>query len=138
MRECGGVLGRKARARRLQPPDDPVEVRTSRCRATLDHSEPVGCEDECRQIAPEELGGSQTGPVELRRLRRPRDELHSHLVTDTVARDGKRKRRLGLTETDQLALRARTRRETLRPDVKRLEQVRLPRPVLTDDEHDPG
>jgi len=55
-----------------------------------------------------------------------------HALTD----ERQCERGLGLPEPDQVALGARPRREALRPDVQRLEQVRLPRPVLTDDEDD--
>jgi hypothetical protein len=43
-----------------------------------------------------------------------------------------------LAETNQVALGARPRREALRPDVKRLEQVRLAGAVLADHEDDAG
>jgi hypothetical protein len=59
-------------------------------------------------------------------------------VTNAVAHDGKRERRLGLTETDQLAFGACSRREALRADVERLEQVGLSGTVLSHDEHDAG
>jgi hypothetical protein len=48
------------------------------------------------------------------------------------------KRRRGLAKSNQLAVCARPRREPLRADVERLEQVRLAGTVLADDEDDPG
>ena len=42
-----------------------------------------------------------------------------------------------LAEPDQPRLRARPRREALRPDVQRLEQVRLPGAVRPDHQHEP-
>ena len=42
-----------------------------------------------------------------------------------------------LAEADQLRVLARARREPLRHDVQRLEQVRLADTVAADDEHDP-
>jgi hypothetical protein len=42
-----------------------------------------------------------------------------------------------LTEADELRIGAGPRREPLRPDVQRLEQVGLPRTVRSDDEHQP-
>ena len=50
--------------------------------------------------------------------------------------DLQRDARAALAEADQLPVRARPRREALRADVQRLEQVRLARAVLPDDEHD--
>ena len=41
-------------------------------------------------------------------------------------------------EADQLRVGTCARREALRPDVERLEQVRLAGPVRTDHEHEPG
>ena len=43
-----------------------------------------------------------------------------------------------LAEADQLGVRARARREPLRAEMERLEQVRLAGAVLAHDEHDPG
>ena len=47
------------------------------------------------------------------------------------------KRGLALAEADQVALDAGAGREALRPDVERLEQVRLAGAVFADDEDDP-
>jgi hypothetical protein len=57
-----------------------------------------------------------------------------HVVPDEV----QPKRRRGLAKSDQLAVCACTRREPLRADVERFEQVRLTGAVLADDEDDPG
>ena len=43
-----------------------------------------------------------------------------------------------LAEADQLGVVARTRGEALRPDMKRLEQIRLPDAVRSHRQHEPG
>jgi hypothetical protein len=59
-------------------------------------------------------------------------------VPDAVTDERQRKGCLALAEVDELALAPRPRRESLRADVQRLEQVRLPRAVRADDEDDAG
>jgi hypothetical protein len=59
-------------------------------------------------------------------------------VLHAVPDDAQPQRRRRLAETDQLAIGTRARREPLCADVERLEQVRLARTVLADDEDDPG
>jgi hypothetical protein len=59
-------------------------------------------------------------------------------VLDVVPGHTQRDRRATLAESDQLRVRPRSRREALRADVQRLEQVRLAGAVLTDEEDDAG
>jgi hypothetical protein len=59
-------------------------------------------------------------------------------MTHSVADDSERDCRGRLVEPDQVPLRPRTRREALRADVERLEEVRLAGPVLADHEDDSG
>ena len=77
-------------------------------------------------------------PSSFGRLGRAVRELDAQPVVDSVPRDAQRDRGAVLAEADQLAVRTRARREALRADVQRLEQVRLAGAVLAHDEHDAG
>ena len=104
----------------------PVEVRAPHRGPALDDREPVGREDECRQLAPQLLRRRAPRAVELGALRPRRRERHLHLRTarrracraDAIAAASAPKRTSCASDPGP-------RREALRADVQRLEQVRL-------------
>ena len=123
------VLRGEPRAGRRETTEHAVEVGPPRGRATLDDNQPVRREDECRHFAAQLLGRAEAGPVEARTLARA--ELERHLQLDgrtcPLAPEGDPRR---ITpEAHQLRVCPRPRREPLRPDVQRLEQIRLAGPV---------
>src|SRR5205085_7624346 len=75
--------------------------------------------------------------VQPRSLRLAAPEYDLERERRPGARALERNPRGRLAEADQLRVRARPRREALRSHVQRLEQVRLPRAVRPDDEHEP-
>jgi hypothetical protein len=58
----------------------------------------------------------------------------THLLSDEVERNDRGR----FSEPNELHIGARPRREALGTEMKRFEQVRLARPVRTDDENDPA
>jgi len=58
-------------------------------------------------------------------------------VPRSVPREAERDECVPFPEADELALGTRARREPLRAEVERLEQVRLADAVVADDEHEP-
>ena len=128
----GGQTGRK------QPSGGSVEVRSASCRATFYNRQPVRCEDESGKLAPKELCGGQPGAVELRLLGGASGEPHRHRVMDGRAHHVERQQSFLLTEAHELPLGPRAWREPLGADMKRLEQVGLPGPVLTHHQDDSG
>ena len=133
----GAVLRRQLRARRREPAEDAVEVRAPGGRSALDDAEPVRSEDECRRLRAQLLGGAQRRTVQRRALARARLEhdldLQRHRRPAAAHGDPRRR----LAEADQLRVLPRPRREALRRDVERLEQVRLPDPVRPNREDEP-
>ena len=62
------VLGGNECARRIQPSERPVEVRTPGRRAAFDDREPVRREHKRRELAAELLGGAQSRPFNVARF----------------------------------------------------------------------
>ena len=138
LRERGAVRGRQARARRQQAAQRAVDVRAAYGGAALDDREPVGREDERRDLRPQLLGRAQRRAVHGCALRRTGAERDLELDRDRRrAPTAQRHPGGALAEADQLRVGARARREALRADVQRLEQVRLAGAVRPDDEHEP-
>ena len=75
--------------------------------------------------------------VQLRALALAELERHFELDLRLTARAAQRDAALPLPEAHELCVRSRSRREALRADVQRFEQVRLPRAVRPDSEHEP-
>ena len=138
LRERREVVLRHAGARGEEPAEHAVEVRAARGRPALDDGQPVGGEDERRDLAAQRLGGREPGAVQARLLRLALAKRHARARAarrSRVAADHDAAGRLA--EADQLRVLPRARREALRRDVQRLEQVRLADAVSPDDEHDP-
>ena len=76
--------------------------------------------------------------VQLGPLRFPELERHLELDLHVSSCAAQRNPSCLLTKANKLGVGTRTRGEALRADVQRLEQVRLPRPVRTDHEHETG
>src|SRR5438105_1949968 len=125
LRDRGAVIRGELGARRSEAPEPPVEVRAPRCGSALHDAETVRCEHERRQLRAQLLGASERRAVERGVLGGAWLELH--LDADgrvrPAALDGDAC--AVLSEPDQLLVVARARREPLRRDVQRLEQVRL-------------
>ena len=123
---------------REEPSESAVEVRTPRSRAALDDGQPVGREHERRDLAAQRLGRREARAVQPRLLRLALTQRHRdrHGRRHPPSLDLHAARRLA--EADQLRIVSRARREALRRDVQRLEQVRLAGTVTADDEHDAG
>ena len=136
LRERSRVVLGQARLDGLEPAENAVEVRTAGRGTALDHGESVGREHDRREVAAQGLWRREPCSVELRRLRGAGGQLHADLVPNVVTVEVERDERAALAESDQLPVRAGPRREALRADVQRLEQVRLPGPVLSDDQDD--
>ena len=139
LRERREVVLRHAGARRAEPAEHAVEVRAAGGRPALDDGQPVGREDERRDLASQRLGRRQPS----RRSAAPPSPgpaAASREISTASRRACRRRRRAPrrLAEADQLRVLARARREALRRDVQRLEQVRLADAVRPDDEHDAG
>ena len=79
----GRILERERRAARQQPAQRPVEVRAARGGTPFHDGEPVGREDERRDLAAELLGRPQRRTVQLRAL--PGLLLQRHLQLDRPA-----------------------------------------------------
>ena len=134
----GGVVDREVRAGRVEPAERAVDVGPPGGRAPLDDDEPVGGEDERRELAAELLRRAERGAVETRPLAARSALRTTETVTGTAPlrpassiAGGRR------AVPDQLRVRARARREALRADVERLEQVRLAGAVRAGDEDEP-
>jgi hypothetical protein len=124
--------------RREETAERAVEVRAACGRAAFHHHEPVGREDERRDLCAQLLGRAERGAVHARLLCISRAQGHLDLEPPG-AQSACQLDPGGLgPEADELRVVAAPRREALRADVQRLEQVRLARPVLTDGEHEPG
>ena len=134
----GAVLGREAGPARREPAEHAVEVRPARRGAALDDHQPVGREDERRHLAAQLLGRAQPRAVQRRPLAARRARASPRARAATPPRDAaQRDPRRVAPEADQLRVGARPRREALRADVQRLEQVRLAGAVRPDHEHEP-
>jgi hypothetical protein len=133
-----GILDRERRAAGEETPDRPVEVGTAGGGTSLYDREPVGREDERRDLAAQLLGRAQLRPVQLRPLSVL--ELERHLDRSRTAAEVALERdpRPGGAQPDELLVGARSGGEALRPHVQRLEQVRLAGPVRTGHEHESG
>ena len=137
LRERGLVLLRHACASRKDAAEYPVEVGAPRSRAALDDGEAIRCEDKGRELAAKRLRRRQPSALQPRLLRLSLPERHRCLDGRRPTLPGHQHARSGLPETDQLTVVAGARRETLRGEVERLEQVGLADAVAADDEHDP-
>ena len=113
-----------------------VEVRASCCRPALHDRQPVWGEDERRDLASQRLGRRQACAVQRRLLRLPLAERHGELERRRATAAANRDACGRLAEANELRVLAGARREPLRRDVQRLEQVRLPDAVRPDGEHD--
>jgi len=101
------VLDGQRRAARQQPAQRPVEVRTPRGRAALDHREPVRCEDERRHLRAQRLGRAEDAAVQLRALPLAATEHHLELERRRpAAADERDPRGLG-ADADELRVEAR-------------------------------
>ena len=128
----GARLGRRR-------PSDAVEVRAARGGPALHDREPIGREDERRDLRAQLLGRRgaarrSASPASLPGLQRD-------LELDRRGRRCHRRARPASQPPPrriELRVRPRPRRETLRADVQRLEQVRLARSVGAGDEHEAG
>ena len=137
LRERGRVVRRHRRAGREEAAQGPVEVRPAGGRAALDDREPVGREDERRGLAAELLGRAEPRTVHLRPLALDRRTAQTPIRSGAAPRvPSSRIRAALLAEADQLGVGARPRREALRADVQRLEQVRLAGAVRADRQHE--
>ena len=139
LRHRRGVLGRQRRACRGEPAEHPVEVRAAHGGAALDHREPVGREDERRRPR----CAAARRPAGRRRSRFARFPSPTSNVTSSCKALSPRRpcsaiRAGAFAEADELRVGACPRREALRADVQRLEQVRLAGAVRADDEHEAG
>src|SRR5262249_30336119 len=105
-------------------------------RAALHDRQPVGCEDERRELTPKRLGRGKPRAVELRRLRGTRCELDPYAVPDTGPRELQLHRRRLVALADHARVAARPGREALRAEMDRLEQARLAGAVLAGHEDD--
>ena len=123
----GRVLGRQRRTAGSSRPSDAVEVRAARGGPALDDRQPVGREDERRHLGAELLGRAQRRAVQLRPLASPRRSVTSSSSGRPPLSPRERDPRAVGAEADELRVRPRPRREALRADVQRLEQVRLAR-----------
>jgi hypothetical protein len=136
LRDSGTVFDRQPGAGGDEPPQRAIEVRTSRRGPALDHDEPVRREDECGDLRAQLLGRAYRRPVQAGALALPRLQRHLELDRHTAAHSAERNPARLLPEADQLRIGARARREALRADVQRLEQVRLAGPVPPHHEHE--
>ena len=97
----------------------------------------VGRKDERRNLAAELLGGAQRSTVQLRPLPLAGPQRHLQLETRPAALAMQHDASGVLAEPEELCVRPRAWREPLRPDVQRLEQVRLAGAVRPDDQDEP-
>ena len=138
MRHRRAVLGRHAGPGGKQAPQSTVEVRPPGGRPALDNDETVGREHERRDLRAKLFGRAQGCAVQSSLPRIARAERDLNLQP----RAGPRARQLdsrGLrAEANELRIVAASRRETLRSDVDRLEQIRLARAVPADGQQEPG
>jgi hypothetical protein len=130
------VLHGERRASRRKSAERTVDVRAAYRRAALDDGETVRREDERRQPRAQLLRGRERSPVQPRALRLPGSQAELHLDGSAVPLAAKRDPAGVLAEAQHLRVRARPRREPLRPEVQRLEQVRLSGPVGPDGQHE--
>jgi hypothetical protein len=76
LRERGGVLLRRRCPSRQQACECAIEVRTPRRRPAFHDRQPVGCEDERVELAPQQLGRRQPRAVHLGHLRLTQLQRH--------------------------------------------------------------
>jgi hypothetical protein len=137
LRHGRAVLGRHTRTGRKEPPQSAVEVRPPRSRPSLDDDEAVRREDERRDLRAELFGCAKGCAVQSSLLRIA--GAKSDLDLEPGAAPGAAQldpRGLG-AEANELSIVPAPRREALRPDVERLEQIRLARAVPADRQYEP-
>ena len=138
--ERRAVLGRQRRAAGEQPAEHAVEVRAPGGGPALHDRESVGREDERRR--PRRAAARRLAAAR-RSARRACRSPSSSVDLELEPRAGRGRpasaiRAASRAEADELRVGPRPRREALRPDVQRLEQVRLAGAVRPDGEHEPG
>ena len=122
-----------------QPSERAVEVRPARGGPALDHDEPVGREDERRHLGPQLLGRAQRRAVQRCPLAAAELAASPRARAGTPAREPRSAIACRVpAEAHQLGVRTRPRREALRPDMQRLEQVRLAGAVRAGHQHEAG
>ncbi len=85
--ERGRIFLRQSRTRREEPGENAVEIGATHRGAALHDRQPVGREDERRELPPERLRRCQTRAVELGGLPGAGGELDANLVRDAAARE---------------------------------------------------
>ena len=133
----GRVLAGELSPAREEPAERAVEVRPPRRRAALDDTEAVGREDERLESRAQLVGRAERTAVHADPPGVARREDDVDLDRDLGARSCQLHPPRRLTEADELRVVARTGREPLGADMKRLEKVRLPGPVRAGHEDDP-
>jgi len=123
-------VGRRPAAERA------VEVRAPRGRAAFDDDQAVWREDDRGDLAAELLGRPQLRSVQARPLRGAgvQDDVEVERRAAPFASQGDS--RAFTAEANQARVGAGARREALRADMQRLEQVRLAGAVRADDENE--
>jgi hypothetical protein len=138
LRHGRAVLGRHAGPGGKQAPKSTVEVRPPGSRASLDDDETVGREHERRDLGAKLFGRPKDCPVQASLPRIARAERDLDLQPRAGARAGQLDSRGLRAEANELGIVPAARREALRPDVDRLEQIRLARAVAADGQQEPG
>jgi hypothetical protein len=109
LRDGGCVLSRECRAGRREPPECAIEVRTPDSRPTLDDCEPVGREDERRDLRSELFCSSKRSAVQLGALALAELERDLQLNRCAIAVSLERDTPRALAESNQLRVCARAR-----------------------------
>lgn len=138
LRKRGGIVSRHRGPAGEEPSQCPVEVGPAHSGTALHDCQAIGSENKRRKAGAQLLGRTKRRTVQASTLCFPRLERHLDLNRSAAVLAGNRHSCAGLTEADQLRVRARARREPLSRDMEALEEVRLSGAVRPDGEDEAG
>src|SRR5439155_12011452 len=133
----GRVFHRERSTRRGEASQSPIEIRTSNSRSTLHDRKAIGREHERCNFGAQLLCCAKRRTVHLRPLPFPELDRHFELHLRFTSSAAERDPPSLLAKADKLRVGTCTRREALRTDVQRLEQIRLTGSIRSDHEHQP-